>query len=436
MDQTNQNPVDLKGSGISQRLRMEFRRFDTLSPGLKHPKAYFNWLRTNYEMFRQSGNIKARPLKITFDPTNVCQLRCPLCPTGIQTPNREATRASLEAFTRLIDDVGDYVFFMDLFNWGEPLLNKHLTEFIEVAKKKRISTTISTNLSLRMSDDRLRELIKSGLNHMIVSLDGATPETAGLYRRKGDFNLVIENMRRIVQLKRELGSQTPYIIWRFLLFRFNEHELSYATRLAAEIGVDRFTVAPAFLDEGDFEIPDSDRQLMKTWVPTDPRMSWYDPEESADMEAGKLQKKGSLGQKRARCDWHYTSTAINADGSVAPCCAMFYKKDDFGKISASEDGGYMNVVNNSKFVDIRNHFAGRSTKPTGLVCDDCPAPNLMNYAKSLNRWVAYITLMSVLRPFARLFRFLRSRGRSAVSGETAVDSPVPIQEVKVSRAPI
>ena len=436
MDHANQNPVDLRGSGITQRLRMEYRRFDTLSPGLKHPKAYFNWLRTNYEMFRQSGNIKARPLKITFDPTNVCQLRCPLCPTGIGTPNREATRASLEAFTRLIDEVGDYVFFMDLFNWGEPLLNKHLTEFIEVARKKRISTTISTNLSLRMSDDRLRDLIKSGLNHMIVSLDGATSETAGVYRRKGDFNLVIENMRRIVQLKHELGSRTPYIIWRFLVFRFNEHELSYATRLASDIGVDRFTVAPAFLDEGDFEIPENDRQLMKNWVPTDPRMSNYDPEESAGVEAGKLRQKGSMGQKRARCDWHYTSTAINADGAVAPCCAMFYKKDDFGKISDSEDGRYMNIVNNSKFVAIRNHFSGRYQQPTGLVCDDCPAPNIMDYAKTLNRWVAYITLIPFVRGFARLFRILRPRSGNTISGETAIDSPVPVQEVKVSRTPI
>jgi MoaA/NifB/PqqE/SkfB family radical SAM enzyme len=413
---------------------MVFHRFETFSPGLKHPKAYFNWLRANYEMQRRSGRIKARPLKITFDPTNVCQLRCPLCPTGLQIQNRETSRAKLDIFEKLMDEVGDYVFFVDLYNWGEPLLNTRLTDFIEVASRKRVSTRISTNLSMRLSDDKLRALISSGLNHMIVSLDGASRETAGSYRRKGDFDLVVENMRRIVRLKRELGSRTPYLIWRFLVFRFNEHELTYAAQLASEIGVDRFTIAPAILDEGDYDIPEDDRELMKTWVPTDPRLTHYDPTEAADVEPGKLRKKGRPGRMSSRCDWHYTTTAINADGAVAPCCALFEKKDDFGKITASEGGGYMNVVNNSKFVAIRNHFSGRSPQPTGLVCEQCPAPNIMNYAKALNRSIILVTVASILYWVGSPFRFLFRRFTSPGPDQTAIDSPVPLSDVKVAKS--
>lgn len=331
-----------------------------------------------------------------------------------------------------MDEVGDYVFFVDLYNWGEPLLNTRLTDFVEVAARKRVSTRISTNLSMRLSEDRLRALINSGLNHMIVSLDGASRETAGTYRRKGDFDLVVENMRRIVRLKRELGSRTPYLIWRFLVFRFNEHELADAAQLATDIGVDRFTVAHAFLDEGDYEIPEEDRQLMKTWVPTDPRLTYYDPMKPGDVEPGHLRKNGPEGKVQSRCDWHYTSTAINADGAVAPCCAMFNKKDDFGKIAVSDDGRYMNVVNNSKFVAIRNHFSGRSPQPTGLVCDDCPAPNIMNYAKALNRSIALITVAAILYWAGRPLRFLFRRHANPVAGHTAIDSPVPIADVKVA----
>jgi len=434
VDQATRTPYQAPNAGIAGRVGTEFHRFQTFSSGAKSPKAYWNWLRANAEMLRGSGQIKARPLKITFDPTNVCQLRCPLCPTGLQIQNRETTRARLEVFERLMEEVGDYVFFVDLYNWGEPLLNKKLTDFIEAANRKRVSTRISTNLSMRMSDNRLRELIKSGLNHMIVSLDGASRETAGTYRRKGDFDLVIANMKRIVRLKRELGSQTPYLVWRFLVFRFNEHELSEAARLAREIGVDRFTVAPAYLDEGDYDIPPEDRELMKTWVPTDPRLTHYDPMQATEAKPGKLRKRDTRRKAKSRCDWHYTSTAINADGSVAPCCAMHKKKDDFGTISASKDGRYMNVVNNSKFVSIRNYFAGRSQQPTGLVCDDCPAPDLMNYAKSLNRAIAMVTLTAFLTWAGRPFRFLFRRYVNRFYGRTAIDSPVPISDIEVSES--
>ena len=113
---------------------------------------------------------------------------------------------------------------------------------------------------------------------------------------------------------------------------------------------------------------------------------------------------------------------------------MFEKKDDFGKISGSEDGRYMNVVNNSKFVAIRNHFSGRSPQPTGLVCDECPAPNIMNYAKALNRSILMVTMARLLYWAGRPFRFLLRRDMNPVSGRTAVESPVPISEVRVAES--
>ena len=173
-----------------------------MQPPLKGLRAYANWMLANYEIWAGVSRIRARPLKLTVDPTNVCQLRCPLCPTGLQVQDRATGHSQNEMFQRLIEEVGDYVFFIDFFNWGEPLLNTHVEEFIQLAHKKRIISHISTNLSLPLSDERINRIVMSGLNEIIISLDGASSDTYATYRRRGDFELVYENMRRIIEAKR------------------------------------------------------------------------------------------------------------------------------------------------------------------------------------------------------------------------------------------
>jgi MoaA/NifB/PqqE/SkfB family radical SAM enzyme len=418
---------------FARQLSRSRRRFDALSPGLKGPRAYVNWAKANLQMLRRTSRIEARPLKLTIDPTNACQLRCPVCPTGQELQDRPIGHVDLTMFRRLMDEVGDDVFFVDFFNWGEPLLNKRISELIALAHAKRISTTVSTNFSLPLSDERLRALIDSGLNQLIVSMDGASKDTAGTYRRRSDFDLVIANMRRIVELKREMRSRTPHIVWRFLVFRFNEHELRRAVELARDIGVDCITFSPATLDEGTFAIPDADRRMMKDWVPNDPRLSFYDAEEAARARPGELRKKGPMGKVKNRCDWHYLSSAINSDGSVAPCCAMFHKKDDFGQLSGGAQGDYMSVVNNEKFVGIRDRFAGRRDQALGVSCETCPAPELMDYAKFLNLWIACVTFFGLVRAVTSPISAIFGRHADRPAG-TQVKSPVPIHELMVVRS--
>jgi len=82
-----------------------------------------------------------------------------------------------------MDEVGDYVFFLDLFNWGEPLLDPNLEELVRIASARRIVTNVSSNLSLPLSDERIESLVKSGLCQLVVSLDGTSQETYQNYRR-------------------------------------------------------------------------------------------------------------------------------------------------------------------------------------------------------------------------------------------------------------
>lgn len=383
----------------SERIRSRYREVAAIAPSFKPLRAYWNWAVANASMALRTGRLRARPLKLTFDPTNQCQLECPLCPTGLRIQDRPAGRADLRIFERLMEEVGDYVFFIDFYNWGEPLLNKNLEPMLRLAADRNIVTYISTNLSLPLTDERLEALLTSGVSEVIVSIDGASQETYGTYRRQGQFDLAFDNLRRLMALKRRLGLARPVVVWRFYVFRFNEHEIDRARKLAAEIGVDRLVFGTPFLDDGRFPLGDEDRKAISGWASTIPEFNRYQPGHP------EYEDPGAAGAHHVRCDWHYVSTAINPDGGVSPCCAVFEKATDFGSLADGES--YMAVVNNERFTAIRERFAGRRTEPTGLVCEHCPTPSLMTYGRIMNRHIAMLLLVQIVEGVRSLLTLRR-----------------------------
>lgn len=378
---------------LGRRFATSYREISAISPPFKPWKAYANWARANYELWARSGKVRARPLKLTVDPTNICQLRCPLCPTGYQVQDRGRGRASLHVFEHLMEEIGDYLFFIDFYNWGEPLLSPQLADLVALAHDKGITTNVSSNLSLRLSDERIRSIVTSGLSSIVCSIDGTSQETYETYRRRGKFDLAFGNMRRIIEMRNSLGLRRPVVSWQFLVFRFNQHERERAVQLAREIGTDRLTFLAPYLDDDRFPLSPTDRTLISKWTSEDPAFNRYDATHS--------EYAGQGAKVRHRCDWHYVSTAINWDGSVAPCCTVFEKKDDFGYLNYDGGDTYMSIVNNAKFRSVRDQFAGRSTERNGLVCERCPTPSLMRYAPQLNRRIVMLLLTQIALSFRR-----------------------------------
>src|SRR5258705_2808753 len=353
----------MSATGFLSRLSARYRQMTHMDVRRKGWRAYANWARSYYEYVTGASRIKARPLKIIFDPTNVCQLACPLCPTGAGVLDRPRGHAEIEMFRRLMDEVGDYVFFVDFYNWGEPLLSSRLEEFIAIAKSHNASSFVSTNLSLRLSDERIEQLLRSGVSEIGVSLDGATDETNAIYRRKCKFDLVIDNMRRLVEARRRLGQDYPLISWLFIVFQFNEHELEKARSMAAQIGVDRIVFRAPFLDANRYELPEEDARAIVTWAPRHTRFHTH----VAKPVRGK------------RCGWHYTAPAVNWDGTITPCSTAFRNADDFGTLGKSGEHRFADVINNGAFRAARDHMAGRSTWPADVICERCPTPTIQDY---------------------------------------------------------
>jgi MoaA/NifB/PqqE/SkfB family radical SAM enzyme len=240
-------------------------------------------------------------------------------------------------------------------------------------------------------------VIESGLSELIISVDGASPETYATYRQGGDFELVIQNMQRFVKIKKSLGRKNPFIIWRFLVFSFNENEIQRASDLAAQYDVDAIVFAPPFVDE---RYPDwiakNPKFQMKTVpnFPESPKTSVSSPPNSDE--------KSSHERLHTRCDWHYFSAAINPDGSIAPCCALFGKTNDFASLTGTEEGKYMSAVNNEKYRTIRDRFAGRIDHAVDIVCEHCPAPHIMNMGKITNQLISVLTLVQFIESIKRL----------------------------------
>jgi MoaA/NifB/PqqE/SkfB family radical SAM enzyme len=382
---------------------------------LKGGKAYLNAARAYFEYSLGRARIEARPLKIIFDATNACQLECPLCPTGQGMIDRSKGHASLDMFRNLMKEIGDYVFFVDFYNWGEPLLNPRLDEFIKIASSYNIISTVSTNLSVRLTDERIDRILASGLNELTISLDGASRETQTRYRRKSDFDLICDNIRRIVAARDRRGQQNPLITWQFIVFGFNEHEIARAEAMADELGVDRIVFQPPFLQVERYPLSEEDRTEIATWTPSDPRFHLH-------IDKPKI---------RARCGWHYTAAAFNWDGGVTPCCTSFMKDDDFGTIGKTGAESFRKVFNNATFQAARRLFATRGKETGGGICEKCPTPTAQNYHHYIYRRIAIVTFAALAQG---VFRIIFPKGQAPARAAKRPDATPEAGELGHSQA--
>jgi len=268
-----------------------------------------NALLAKYEQKRNQLCPRAFPFTAIIDPANICQLSCPLCPTGQKVEGRKPGVMKLHTADRIIEEIGDYLIDVELDNWGEPFLNPDIYEIISRFSGKRIQTSISTNLSFEKQFDP-QEIIKCGLDHLIVSIDGATEKTYQKYRVGGNFELVLSNLRKLVEDKKRLSSAKPFLTMKFLVFPHNLNEQEAFQKLAKEIGADRVW----------FKSPYFVRTLIDRLYP---KMS---PEQ--------LSQFANPVVKRKNCHWLWTSVAFSWDGAVSPCCfgISYHPRWDFGNI--------------------------------------------------------------------------------------------------------
>jgi MoaA/NifB/PqqE/SkfB family radical SAM enzyme len=229
---------------VGRRLKFEFERIPFEVKGLNRKKIH-NFFLAGLNQFFLPPRPLGHPVIAQVEPANFCTLSCPLCFTTSETAARPSGLLSFDKFKAFMDELGDYLLLIVLWNWGEPFLNPDLFKMISYAKSKNIVVHSSTNGQVRFDDATAGQLVETGLDSLVFGIDGATQETYGQYRKGGNLKNVLENVKTVVRAKKRTGSRIPRLTLRFVVMRHNERELPSAHRLAEELGVDFFAVKTA-----------------------------------------------------------------------------------------------------------------------------------------------------------------------------------------------
>lgn len=329
------------------------------------PKKILNAISVAFNyVFIKPATVK-HPVRLVFDPTNHCNLHCPLCPTGQGRMERKRGFMDVDKFKSIIDENYKYLFEIDLYNWGEPLLHKDIFRMISYAEQKNIRVNLTSTL-IDVTDIMAEEMVNSGLERLFVSLDGADQETYSAYRIGGNFDHVIENVKKIIDVKRKKKSKYPLIIWKYLIFRHNENRISSAKKKAKEIGFNQFIIKYIRSDMGT-ELYQSDKDKImgsNKWLPTDDSMSRFD------------YRKGKKKFRPRNCIFLWTQGTINWNGSVSPCCAVYDESCDFG--NAFEANSFLKIWNNDKFKDARKIIKNKKYY-NHCICSNCLKNGFIEY---------------------------------------------------------
>ncbi len=318
-----------------------------------------NYLLVEQEKEGRQEYVSGYPYWLTIDPANFCTLKCPFCPTGQGRGSRVKEILSWDNFKKVMDELGRYLVHIDFCNWGEPLLNRDIYKMVKYAKQHGIDTKIDSNFN-QFSEKDAEDMILSGLDKLIVSLDGVTPQTYSKYRVGGDFKRAMGNLKLLLKKRKELNKSHPYISWQFLVFRHNEHEIEEVKKIASDLGVDHVGITKAFIGD-------------KDWIPLNEEYSRYQKKEIKD---GYTSEHFKPSQDKT-CNWPWEAIVINPNGSVSVCCSVEDEKDDFGNIFKNS---FRDIWNNEKYRIARRYIKEREAIDTvnNNICIGCRHLGLIN----------------------------------------------------------
>jgi len=305
--------------------------------------------------------LLGRPYHLFVDPINICNLHCPLCPTGAGLQGRKKGKMPPALFDTVLRELGTFARQMLLYNWGEPLLHEHIHDYVRAAGERRIETWLSTNLSVNLPEEAAAEMVASGLARLILSLDGTTQESYRTYRVGGDFHRVVSNAKLLHRTKQRMNSPLPRVTLQFLVFRHNVQEVPRVKALASEIGADEVSILGGYLggkEQTPFTGSANTASLRDTWLVNDP--AWKG-------EFDYFRPDGYLSPHP--CYFLWKTATVNWDGSVSPCCCVYDESTDFGNLLEQPFGA---IWNSARYRSARARFArGRHAGGPQNICHAC-----------------------------------------------------------------
>ncbi len=302
-------------------------------------KRPFNLVKLTLSYF--ISNILKRPIHwgmpfgISIEPTNKCNLSCPQCPTGLKILTRPQGRIDLILHKNLIDELSPFLYTAIYYFQGEPFLNPEIFEMIKHASAKGIYCITSTNGHF-INTLNVNKIIESGLNKLIISIDGTNQEIYEQYRVSGSLKKVIEGTKLLVETKKGLNSKTPKIVFQFLVTAKNEHQIIDAKRLAKDLSVDKIEFKTAQI----YNYKNGD-----PLIPANEKYSRY-----RKMKDGTWQIKSD---QKNQCWRMWTNPVVTVSGDVVPCC---FDKDAKYKMGNLKSKSFKEIWNSETYKNYRTQI--------------------------------------------------------------------------------
>ncbi|HEX3920148.1 MAG TPA: hypothetical protein VHW60_22645 [Caulobacteraceae bacterium] len=294
----------------------------------------------------------ALPAELRVDAATACQLACPTCPTTEGKVGAALGTGFLTAanFARLLHQAGPGLRRVELSNFGEVFLNPELADIFRVAHERGVEVEINNGANLNFARAAaLDALVTYRVRTLRCSIDGVTQAVYGAYRRGGRLARVLANIKRINALKAASGSPYPALVWQFIVFEHNQHELAEAQTAARVLGM-RFEAKLAWREDQSPAAPSATvSEALGHSASRDGYLA-----ETGDIYFGHL------------CEALWKKPQINFDGRMLGCCKNHWS--DFGGNAFDDLAG---ALNSPAMRRARAMLQGETPPDDGVPCSTC-----------------------------------------------------------------
>ncbi len=304
----------------------------------------------SFYWMRLTGQIKiwGQPMTLSVEPTTACNLRCPECPSGLRSFTRPTGNIKDNHYRHVISQLKDRLIYLIFYFQGEPFIHPDFLSMVCHAHEQGLYTITSTNGHF-LHDDLARQTVESGLDRLIISVDGTTQKVYEQYRKSGNLEQVLDGARNIIKWKKKLKSSSPQVIFQMLVVRPNEHQIDELKVLAKQVGVDQVKLKTAQI---------YDYEQGHELIPTIDRYSRY-----IQKSDGSYRTKHSLDNACWKM-WH--SSLVTWDGRVVPCC---FDKDATHELGSTKDQSFADIWRGEKYRAFRSQIqTGRDQID---ICTNC-----------------------------------------------------------------
>jgi radical SAM protein with 4Fe4S-binding SPASM domain len=287
------------------------------------------------------------PISYSIEPTNHCNLKCPECPSGLGALTRPLGLLNPDDFKRLIDEIKETGFYIQLFFQGEPYINKKLPEMIRYARKNKVYISISTNGHF-INENNVDYILENVPDKLIFSMDGLDEESYQNYRVGGTFAQADAGLRALVKRKKELNKKYPFVEFQFIVMKQNEHQLNDVLAYGKDVGVNKVVFKTMQISSYENAIK---------FLPSNKKYRRY------KVENGTFHIRQEL---KNHCFALWRTSVITWDGKVVPCC---FDKDANFELGIVNGRTFKDVWNSDEYNSFRKKIL--SDRKSVSMCTNC-----------------------------------------------------------------